>query len=353
MRRSNVPELALGAFLAVNTVAMLTTRVGQTIPFHFIWISLTVVYGYRTWSMRTTIRTLLVVCAITSLSLLYSVQTDGLDPAELAEVPLMAMVYLANMVHVRRREAALLQVQRFAQEQKLHRENERNFLLDASHLLRTPVTIARGYTELLQSRLDDADMRADAAVILRELDSMSRISSRLLLLTSTNLGDLMVPTRTDLADLIEQAGLRWPPTTHRSWVVEAEECEIMGDAALLESALDALIENAVRHTAKQDRICLRCRRHGNDAVIEVADSGVGIEVDLLPKLFDRKWHASVPGLRSGTGLGLAIVKAIVTAHRGTVEASASPNGGATFTLRLPLAGLGAGRAQPQSAELVS
>ena len=174
--RDRWPELGLAAFGAVNVWAMLATQVGQTVPFHFVWISLTLVYGYRTWSLRSTVSTLLLVCVVTGAALVLDVQRGRTEEAELTEVPLMAAVFLAMVWHARRRQAALAQVRRYAADQERMRERERGFLRDASHLLRTPVTVARGYTELRQAGAGDAQTRADAEVVLRELDSVSRIS---------------------------------------------------------------------------------------------------------------------------------------------------------------------------------
>jgi signal transduction histidine kinase len=348
--RKYVPELALSLFIGVNLVAMMTTRVGQTVPFHFIWISLTIAYGYRTWTKTWTVGAVLAVCVLTSLSLWLAIDHDGLDPAELTEVPLMAAVFVANMMHASRREEALSQVRRYAAEQERQRANERDFLRDASHLLRTPVTIARGFTELLRASSADEAFVADTDVILRELDSMSRISSRLLLLTATELGDLLDCADLDVADLVEQAGVRWQPAAVRSWRVQTEQCEIFGDASLLESALDALIENAVRHTQDGDAISVRCSRHGDDVLIDVSDAGEGIDEDRLPELFERTWRPRTSGERTGSGLGLAIVKAIVSAHGGQVRASNSSAGGAEFTLQLPGAPRLRGRASVDAAK---
>ncbi len=341
-------ELGLAAFIILNTVAMLETTVGQTVPFHFIWISLTLVYGYRAWRTRWTVAALGAVCTLTAVSLLFAVQTDGLDPAELTEVPLMAAVFLANIMHARRRESALAQVRLFATEQQRQRDNERNFLRDASHLLRTPVTIARGYTELLRLGLVDKELLVDADIILRELDSVSRISSRLLLLTATELDELLDRAVIDVADLVEQAALRWRPSARRSWKVQTQGAAIDGDAGLLESALDALIENAIRHTADGDSIALQCSHRGDAVVVTVSDDGGGISPQLLPTLFERRWRPRSPGERTGSGLGLAIVKAIVTAHGGTVSASNPAGGGAEFTLRLPAVAVVAGGPRPES-----
>ncbi len=226
-------------------------------------------------------------------------------------------------------------MRRYAAEQERQRELERDFLRDASHLLRTPVTIARGFTELLRGDLEDEAQVAEADIVLRELDSMTRISSRLLLLTSSRLDELLDRGDVDVAELLRQAQTRWSPAAVRTWRVSTEPCPVDGDAGLLESALDALVENALRHTETGDEIALRCSQHGDEVVIDVADGGEGIPEEQLPGLFERKWRPTSPGERSGTGLGLAIVKAIVTAHGGSVTATRSRAGGAEFTLTLP------------------
>jgi signal transduction histidine kinase len=332
------PELGLGAFWLANVVAMLATSVGQTVPFHFIWISLTLFYGYRTWSMRTTVAVLTLVCLVTGAALVLDVQRGSTEPAELTEVPLMAAVFAAMVWHARRRQAALARVRKYAAEQETLRRKEREFLRDASHLLRTPVTVARGYTELLQAGAAEEQTRADAEVVLRELDSVSRISSRLLLLTATQLSELLDPAPLRVDALLQQAAQRWGPTTPTALDVSAQECELVGDWSLLESAVDALIENALRFTGPEGTVRLSCRPEQDALVVEVCDDGAGIDEERLPEVFERRWHPGLADERSGTGLGLAIVKAIVEAHGGTAAIRSAVGQGTTVTLRLPVAG---------------
>jgi signal transduction histidine kinase len=334
------PELALAAFAAVNVWAMLATHVGQTVPFHFLWISLTLVYGYRTWSLRNTVAALVVVCVVTGGALVVDVARDRTEGAELTEVPLMAAVFLAMVWHARRRQAALAEVRRYAAEQERLRARERAFLRDASHLLRTPVTVARGYTELLQAGATNEQARADAEVVLRELDSVSRISGRLLLLTVTQLSELMEAAPLELGSLVTQAAQRWQPTTSRTLRVNVEECRLVGDWSLLESAVDALVENALRFTDPDGTVSLSCWRAGNRVHVEVADDGAGIAPERLPLVFERRWQPAYADERSGTGLGLAIVKAIAEAHGGTATARSTLGQGTAVVLELPTGSAG-------------
>jgi signal transduction histidine kinase len=261
------------------------------------------------------------------------------EAAELTEVPLMAAVFVAMVVHARRRQAALAQVRRYAAEQARLREKERDFLRDASHLLRTPVTVARGYTELLQAGATEDQARADAAVVLRELDSVSRISSRLLLLTASQLSELLVPAGLDADALLRQVQQRWQPTTSRSLeVISTGRCPLVGDEALLESALDALVENALRYTAPDGCVRLGAVADGSTVVLQVTDDGAGIPAEALPTAFERRWrHPGLADERAGTGLGLAIVKAIAEAHGGTAAIRSTLGGGTSVVLTLPVA----------------
>ena len=129
------PDVAWGAFAAINLAAMVHWHDWQTVPFHFVWVSLTLVYGFRAWRRGSTAAVLIVVTVTTGYALVRTVEItgDGLD--ELTEVPLMLAMFLAMMWHADRRDTALDQARRSA-------ERERDFIRDASHLLRTPITIA-------------------------------------------------------------------------------------------------------------------------------------------------------------------------------------------------------------------
>jgi len=109
----------------------------------------------------------------------------------------------------------------------------------------------------------------------------------------------------------------------------------MGDWSLLESAVDALVENALRYTAPDGTVRLSCRRESGRVVVEVADDGVGIAPERLATIFERHWNPGYADERSGTGLGLAIVKAIAQAHGGSVGARSTLGRGTAVVLSLP------------------
>src|SRR3954468_20073853 len=155
----------------------------QTVPFHFVWVSLTILYGFRAWRRGSTAAVLALVSVTTGYALARTVQITGEGLDELTEVPLMLSMFLAMMWHAHRRDAALEQVRAYA-------EREREFIRDASHLLRTPIAIARGpmpsaggHAELIATAVDGQPGR-DADVVVGELSRLSRISDRLLMLAA-------------------------------------------------------------------------------------------------------------------------------------------------------------------------
>src|SRR4029450_13676045 len=138
-------ELAWAVFAMANLAVILLLDHWETIPFHFIWVRLTLLYGLRVWSCRTTATVLAVVMVATGLALAWTVTHGAERPDELSEVPLMAAMFVAMVWHARRRQAAMEEVRRLAESEHRLREREQEFVRDASHELRTPITIARGH----------------------------------------------------------------------------------------------------------------------------------------------------------------------------------------------------------------
>ena len=323
------PEIAWGLFAALNFAALVLIREWETVPFHYVWVSLTLVYGFRVWRMRTTLLTLAFVCVASTLTYGWVVINGPQGIDELTEIPLMASMFLAMVWHARRRQFALEEVRRAA-------ERERDFVRDASHQLKTPIAVARGTADLIrQSNRDNWEQ--DMADLVEELDRLGRIAEGLLVLMTAEQHDNLVLERVDFEDVVVSAARRWSHSADRAWGVDVQaEGFLVADRDRLDAALDAVIENAVQATAPSDRIVIVGRADPSGAIIEVSDSGAGIEPGALPHVFERFStirHAN--GNRAGTGLGLPIVKAIVEAHRGTVRVRSTPGVGTTLVLRLP------------------
>ena len=203
--RRNPLEAAWAAFAVANFVAMFAWPDWETIPFHFVWISLTFVYGVRVWSTRTTSAVLSVVILATGVSIMSDAFSGIQLWGELFEVPLMAAMFLAMVWHAQRRQSALAEVQGVAEMRASLLDRQERFLHDASHELRTPVTIARGHLELLRREQPDSP---ELEVALDELERMERIVERLLLLAKSEqqgLGFEEIDVEAFLSDLF----IRW------------------------------------------------------------------------------------------------------------------------------------------------
>jgi signal transduction histidine kinase len=331
-------DVAWVLFSLANLEAMLRFPDWETVPFHFIWVSLTILYGFRVWKAGPTLWILAFVMGLTAAFIWVDVSKELTPLDELTEVPLMAAMFLAMVWHARRRLAATEETERVSMENLRLLERERRFVQDASHELRTPITVALGHAELIQRSATDPTVAEDAAVIADELMRLRRLADRLLLLAGSEDPEFLHPAAVDVETIVMGAVRRWTATPRRWLLGAAEEATVIADADRLEVALDALIENAVNHTQEHDTIEVAIHRRGFRAVISVRDTGTGIPTADLDHIFDRFARADVGRSRQagGFGLGLSIVKAIVDAHGGEVQVTSAVGVGTTFEILLPL-----------------
>jgi signal transduction histidine kinase len=333
-RRQQV-EIVWAVFVAVNYAAMVAWPSWETVPFHFVWISLTLLYGFRVWALRPTLIVLGSVMVLTGFSI-------GLDAfhglqlwGELFEVPLMAAMFLAMVWHARRRVEAQRMAEGRAEEHRALLESQERFIHDASHELRTPVTIARGHLELLRT---EGETPPEVEVALDELGRMDAIVARLLVLAVADEPNFLQPAEIELEPLLEEVFMRWSELAPRAWRLgPLADGRLLVDADRLRAALDALLENAVKYSPPGAAIELRATARGRGEVsIEVQDEGVGVPPEALSRIFDRFARADSARTRSagGVGLGLAITDAIAKAHGGSCSVT-STEAGSIFALNLP------------------
>ena len=331
-------DVAWLAFAAANLVAMALVPRWETVPFHFIWVSLTIIYGYRVWGASKTALVLGAVVVFTGALLVYDVLREGELADELTEVPLMGAMFLAMVWHAQRRRSAMEGLRRVSDTNLRLLQRERQFVQDASHELRTPITIALGHAELIERGSGHQEMAEDARVVIDELLRLRRLADRLLLLATTEDPDFLSRSAVDIPELLAAALQRWAPIDRRWRLDLVDPATVDGDPDRLGLALDALVENAVKHTAPIDEIRLGARRNGDQVAITVVDSGAGMPADRLAAIFERftRLDQARTRDRGGVGLGLAIVQAIARAHGGTVQVRSALGAGSTFELALPL-----------------
>lgn len=335
-------------FTLVNLYLMVRYPRWETIPFHLIWAALAVFYGFRPWKTAPTLLAVVAVMAATTAGLYVNMRAgSGGATAAFAEDPLLAVVFFAMVWHtIRRRMAAERSRRHIATKNEQLLADQRRFLQDAAHQLKTPITIALGHAELLSGALaarPSAESRqetTDVAVIIGELNQLRRISERLLVIAAAGDPEFLHPEPVALDDLVDGLLTRWGPTADRLWRPGAVAgATVLADRERLSLALDALIENAVRHTGPGDVIELSVAggAPSADARLVVTDSGSGIDPADLPRIFDR-FRGGDAGPSRGTGLGLALVDAVARAHGGTVTVRSEPGRGSEFTLALPVGG---------------
>jgi len=343
-------EIAWGAFACLNLLGMLTFGTWETVPFHFIWVSVTLLYGFRVWKVRSTAWTLTVVMLATATFILIDV-SRGVQPLdEVTEVPLMAAMFVAMVWHARRRLSAMEELRRVSEANLSLLERERRFIQDASHELRTPITVALGHAELIERNAGDELLAQDAAVVADELHRLRRLSERLLVLAAAEHPGFLHRSEVDLEPMIVDTVRRWSPTPRRWTLGEIDEATVDADLDRIQLALDALIENAVKHTGPEDSIELALSRQADMAVVVVADTGSGIPPEELDRIFDRFARADPARNRDrgGVGLGLSVVRAIAEAHGGSVRVRSTLGRGSSFELRLPLAPARLGPERPEA-----
>lgn len=341
-------DIAWVIFIGLNLLAMQLIPAWQTVPFLIIWVSLTAIYGFRLWHLGSTLLTVVTVTLATGGLIGWQVLRGKQDGDYLAEVPLLAMMFVIMVWHSRRRVAAMEEMRRVSEHNLVLLDQQRQFLQDASHELGTPIAIALGHAELIEHAARDQEIAADARVAVQELLRMRRLTNRLLLLAATDSPNFLRLAPVDIADLIAETLRRWSHVP-RQWSIGAlDGSGVLGDWDRLTLALDALIEDAVDHTDPGGEIEISARRDGGTVLLTVTDSGSGIPAAEVGRIFSRFSRVDAGRSRTtgGFGLGLAIVKAIAEAHHGSVSVQSTVGQGSVFELHLPASLVSVGSQQP-------
>jgi CheY-like chemotaxis protein/two-component sensor histidine kinase len=219
------------------------------------------------------------------------------------------------------------------------------FLATVSHELRTPLTAILGWASMLKTRtFDPQRTRQIYDSLERNAHAQAQIVGDLLDVSRIVTGQLRLESETfDVCDVANLSLETIRPTAVAKGVtlvadIDSAACQVAGDPARLQQVIWNLLSNAAKFTASGGSITLRVAREPSSVVIEVADSGIGIPPELLPRVFDRFWQAdgSTTRVHGGLGLGLALVRHLVELHGGEVSAHSDGQGrGSRFTVRLP------------------
>lgn len=220
-------------------------------------------------------------------------------------------------------------------------DNQRAFIADASHELRTPVAVIRGNVELLRSgRAQGPHADESLATIEHESIRMSRLLDELLSLARMEGGAQLDMHPVELSTLAQELSSRAKALGERRLVVRNGNGSmwVMGDREKLEQAILNIVKNAFTHTLPGGEIVLNVNVSGDQVVVSVTDDGPGIPEGDLERVFDRfhRAHGSTrDGDTGGAGLGLAIASRTIAGHGGTIVASNVEPHGARFTVTLP------------------
>ncbi len=227
-------------------------------------------------------------------------------------------------------------------------EREKQFVSDASHELRTPIAVIKGYAGMLNrwGKDDPAILDESIQAILSETDNMHSLVESLLFIARNDKGTLKMDLNTFcLSDLVAETikETKLIDTQHTLNDQVESQVVIHGSADKLKQALRIFVDNSLKYTPDEGEIKISLRKSEKHAIITLADNGIGISKEDLPNIFDRFYRADKSRTKmkenqhGGTGLGLSIARIIIEQHGGRIHVDSELNVGTTFTLFLPLA----------------
>lgn len=214
--------------------------------------------------------------------------------------------------------------------------SQRNFINDAGHELRTPITIILGNLEVMGDTPEDQQETHE--LVIDELLRMSRIVNDLILLSKSDRPDFLQIETIDLKTFTQELFTKTQALASRNWQINLQsQGQFMGDRQRLTGAIMNLLHNAAQHTSPEDLIELGSKMTRQDVQFWVRDTGEGISPADQKRIFERFARAGQRGRNSdGAGLGLAIVQAITEAHGGQIKLESQLGEGSLFVLALPL-----------------
>ena len=222
-------------------------------------------------------------------------------------------------------------------------ENQTKFVSDASHELRTPLAIIKGYAEIIRKRgTTDIDIFVESIdSIISETDNMRNLIQKLLFLAKGEITKINTKfIDIDANEMVHQIHSDTVVSikTHSFHLEMGKNYKIKGDETLLQQAIRALIENAVKYSEPHTNVYIKSFIKNGFGRISIRDEGVGISDEDAKRIFDRFYRVDLSRTKAtgGTGLGLAIVKRIVEIHNGRIEIDSKMNKGTEISIVLPI-----------------
>jgi two-component system phosphate regulon sensor histidine kinase PhoR len=233
-------------------------------------------------------------------------------------------------------------------EARRYEELRKEFVANVSHELRTPLSVIKGYVETLRDgAIDDRERAVQyLATLERHTEQLTNLVDDLLSLSRLDSAPAAVPSPrpVQLGRVVARVAELMRPAAEKKGhklVVDLGDGvhPVVGNAEYLERAIGNLVENAIKYTKEDGLIRVTVGGDQDHSTVEVADNGIGIAAEDLPRIFERFYRAERSRSREmgGTGLGLSIVKHIVQAHQGTIDVQSTPGQGSTFRLTFPAA----------------
>jgi heavy metal sensor kinase len=217
-----------------------------------------------------------------------------------------------------------------------------HFAANASHELRTPITVLKGELEVaLQRSRSATEYESLLQSNLEEVQRLSRTVDNLLMLAKMDSGTIpfemeQVALQTLIELTVAQVSLAAEAHDVRLVTTDVDDVTVAGDVVLLTQLLLNLVENAIKYNARNGRVVIAARSEGGDVLLTVEDNGIGIAPDQLPHVFVRFFRVHGDRvLRRGSGLGLSIARWIAELHGGSLTVESTLGVGSRFTLRLP------------------
>jgi two-component system OmpR family sensor kinase len=234
---------------------------------------------------------------------------------------------------------------RMAKEVKRSQQMLRDFIADASHELRSPLTAIKGFAQAIVdgTASDTESQRKAAGIIEDESQRMMRLVEDLLEFSRLESGQVaMVKEKVDVKELLQQCHELFSMRAKESGIelvlfVDEPLPPVIGDIDRLEQVVNNLVDNALKHTPEGGTVWISAAQSPERYVtLKVSDTGGGIPAEQLPHIFKRFYRADSPGGKSGAGLGLAIAREIIRAHGGTITVASVSGKGSTFSVNLPV-----------------